>query len=99
MPGTNLGPDTVHWPQAEANKALYKMNIESVAFNDTADHKGRSVTVKYFLSNPTDGDKAYNLVTSDCTGSAAAPVCSNTTKFGNPALLSGIRTSSDSRPR
>jgi hypothetical protein len=38
--------------------------------------------VKYFLSDPTNGNAAYNLVTADCTGSSA-PVCSNTTKFGN----------------
>ncbi len=89
--GTSLGSDTVHWPQTEANKALYKMNIESVAFNDTADHKGRSVTVKYFLSNPAAGDAPYNLVTADCTGSAAAPVCSNTTKFGNLRFYLGYQ--------
>jgi OmcA/MtrC family decaheme c-type cytochrome len=80
---TDFGADVVHWNQNEENSALYKMNIESVAFNDTADHKGRTVTVKYFLSNPTAGDAPYNLVTSDCTGTAAAPVCSSNTKFGN----------------
>jgi OmcA/MtrC family decaheme c-type cytochrome len=36
--------------------------------------------VKYYLSDPTNGDAAYNLVTSDCT---AGPTCSNQTKFGN----------------
>jgi OmcA/MtrC family decaheme c-type cytochrome len=81
--GTDFGSDIVHFNQIEVNSALYKMNIESTTFNDTADHKGRTVTVKYFLSNPSAGDSAYNLVTSDCTGTAAAPVCSNTTKFGN----------------
>jgi OmcA/MtrC family decaheme c-type cytochrome len=81
--GGNLGSDTVHWNQIEANSALYKMNIESTTFNDTADHKGRTVTVKYFLSNPTADNAAYNLVTADCTGTAAAPVCSSSTKFGN----------------
>jgi OmcA/MtrC family decaheme c-type cytochrome len=59
------------------------MNIESVAFNDTADHTARSVTVKYFLSDPTNGNAAYNLVTSECTGTAPAIACANTTKFGN----------------
>jgi len=81
--GTNIGSDRVHWNQNEENAAKYKMNIESVAFNDTADHKGRSVTVKYFLSDPTNGNAAYNLVTADCTGTAASPTCANTTKFGN----------------
>jgi OmcA/MtrC family decaheme c-type cytochrome len=81
--GTDFGSDTVHWNQIEVNSALYKMNIESTTFNDTADHKGRTVTVKYFLSNPTADNSPYNLVTPDCTGTAAAPVCSNTTKFGN----------------
>ena len=39
--GTDFGSDVVHWNQIEVNSALYKMNIESVAFNDTGDHKGR----------------------------------------------------------
>ena len=81
--GTDFGSDVVHFNQIEVNSALYKMNIESTTFNDTPDQKGRSVTVKYFLSNPTADNAAYNLVTPDCTGTAAAPVCSNTTKFGN----------------
>jgi OmcA/MtrC family decaheme c-type cytochrome len=78
--GSNISPERVHWNQNEENAAKYKMNIESVAFNDTADHKGRSVTVKYFLSDPTNGNAAYNLVTTECT---AGPVCSSSTKFGN----------------
>ena len=47
--GSTIAPERVHFNQVEANAAKYKMNIESVAFNDTADHKARSVTVKYFL--------------------------------------------------
>lgn len=80
--GSTISPERVHFNQVEANAAKYKMNIESVAFNDTADHKARSVTVKYFLSDPTHGDTAYKLVTADCTG-ATVPTCGNTTKFGN----------------
>jgi hypothetical protein len=56
------------------------MNIESVAFNDTVDHKKRSVTVKYFLSDPTNGNAAYDLSVG-CTGTPI--VCASTTKFGN----------------
>jgi OmcA/MtrC family decaheme c-type cytochrome len=82
-PGSNISPERVHWNQNEENAAKYKMNIESTAFNDTADHTGRTVTVKYFLSDPTNGNTAYNLVTSDCTGSGATLNCANTTKFGN----------------
>jgi OmcA/MtrC family decaheme c-type cytochrome len=87
--GSNISPERVHWNQNEENAAKYKMNIESVAFNDTADHKGRSVTVKYFLSDPTNGDAAYNLVTPDCTYTGTAGVCvppsgtANNTRFGN----------------
>ncbi len=81
-PGSNLAPERVHWNQNEENAANYRMNIESVVFNDTPDKKGRSVTVKYFLSDPTNGNAAYNLITPDCT--AAAPnICSNTSRFGN----------------
>ncbi len=90
--GSVLSAESVHWNQVEANAAKYKMNIESVAFNDTPDHKGRSVSVKYFLSDPTNGNAAYNLVTPDCTytGTAGAcvpptttPATPNNTKFGN----------------
>ncbi len=81
-PGTAVASERVHFNQVEANAAKYKMNIESVAFNDTADHKARSVTVKYFLSDPTKGNAAYNLVTPDCTGTTTI-TCANTTKFGN----------------
>jgi OmcA/MtrC family decaheme c-type cytochrome len=72
---SSISPERVHWNQNEENAAKYKMNIESVVFNDTATRKGRTVTVKYFLSDPTKGNAAYNLVTPDCTG---------TTKHGGP---------------
>ncbi|MDO8772101.1 MAG: OmcA/MtrC family decaheme c-type cytochrome, partial [Burkholderiaceae bacterium] len=78
-----VSAERVHFNQVEVNAAKYKMNIESVAFNDTADHTARSVTVKYFLSDPANGNAAYNLVTSECTGTAPAIACANTTKFGN----------------
>ena len=81
-PGSDIAPERVQWNQNEENAAKYKMNIESVTFNDTATHKGRTVTVKYFLSDPTNGNAAYNLVTSECTGSSAI-TCANTTRFGN----------------
>jgi len=84
--GSVLSAESVHFNQVQVNAAKYKMNIESVAFNDTADHKARTVSVKYFLSDPTNNNAAYNLVTSDCTGSAAAVACANTTKFGNLRL-------------
>lgn len=90
--GSVVSAEAVHFNQVEANAAKYKMNIESVAFNDTADHKGRSVTVKYFLSDPTNGNAAYNLVTPDCTYTGTAGACvpptttpstPNNTRFGN----------------
>ncbi len=83
--GSNVSAENVHWNQVAANAAKYKMNIETVAFNDTADHKARSVTVKYFLSDPTNGNAAYNLVTPDCTGTTTI-TCASTTKFGNLRL-------------
>jgi OmcA/MtrC family decaheme c-type cytochrome len=88
-PTTNpaLSPERVHWNQNEENAALYKMNIESATFDAGA----RKVTVKYFLSNPMDGDAAYNLITPDCTAPAPnvctvpepPPSRSVSTKFGN----------------
>jgi OmcA/MtrC family decaheme c-type cytochrome len=59
------------------------MNIESATYDGTT----RKVTVKYFLSDPTNGNAAYNLVTSDCTGSGATLACANTTRFGNLRIM------------
>ncbi len=90
--GSAISAERVHFNQVEVNAAKYKMNIESVAFNDTADHKARSVSVKYFLSDPTNGNTAYNLVTPDCTYTGTAGPCvpptttpstPNNTRFGN----------------
>ena len=83
--GSIISPERVHWNQNEENGAKYKMNIEKVEFKDTPDHKGRSVTVAYFLSDPTHGDAAYNLVTPECTGTSTI-ACSSSTKFGNLRL-------------
>lgn len=74
--GSNISPERVHWNQNEENAAKYKMNIDSATY----DAATRKVTVKYFLSDPTSGNAAYNLVTPECSG---GPVCANTTKFGN----------------
>jgi OmcA/MtrC family decaheme c-type cytochrome len=84
-PGSNLAPETVHWNQNEENAAKYRMNIESATY----DAATRKVTVKYFLSDPTSKDAAYNLVTPDCTYTGTAGICvpptgtTNNTKFGN----------------
>lgn len=86
----NLSAERAHWNQTQENSAKYKMNIESAVFNDTADKKGRTVTVKYFLSDPTNANKAYNLLTSDCTFAGTAGKCvpagnrpTINAKFGN----------------
>ena len=73
--GSNISPAVVHWNQNEENSAKYKMNIESASFDATT----RKVSVKYFLSDPTNGDKAYDLA----TGCASATSCASTTLFGN----------------
>ncbi|HEX9720399.1 MAG TPA: OmcA/MtrC family decaheme c-type cytochrome [Ramlibacter sp.] len=77
-PGTSIAPERVHWNQNEENAAKYKMNIEDAAY----DAATRKVTVKYFLSDPTNGNAAYNLVTPECTGTSTI-ACSNQTRFGN----------------
>ena len=64
---SSISPEVVHWNQNEENSAKYKMNIESATYAAAT----RKVTVKYFLSDPTNGNAAYNLITPDCT--AAAP--------------------------
>jgi len=87
--GANLAPETVHWNQNEENAAKYKMTIESATYDAAA----RKVTVKYFLSDPTNKDATYNLVTPDCTAPApntcavlenpSDPRSSYSTRFGN----------------
>jgi len=73
--GSNISPETVHWNQNEENSAKYKMNIESATY----DAATRKVTVKYFLSDTTNANKAWNLT----TGCASATSCASTTLFGN----------------
>ncbi|MBK6852511.1 MAG: OmcA/MtrC family decaheme c-type cytochrome [Burkholderiales bacterium] len=88
--GTPVSPENVHWNQNEENSAKYKMNIEDVTYNATT----RVTTVKYFLSDPTNANAAYDLVTSECTVSAATPpvtTCANTTKFGNLRFYLGYQ--------
>ena len=80
--GSNLSAERVHWNQNEENAARYKMNIESASY----DAATRLVTVRYFLSDPTNGNAAYELVTSECTGTSVSPTCANTTRFGNLRL-------------
>lgn len=60
--GSQISPEQVHWNQNEENSAKYKVNIESVtvAALPTLTTAGK-VTVKYFLSDPTNGDAAYDL--------------------------------------
>ena len=78
--GSAISAERVHWNQNEENAAKYRMNIESATY----DASTRQVTVKYFLSDPTRGDAAYNLVTNDCTGVGTASFnCPNTSMFGN----------------
>jgi OmcA/MtrC family decaheme c-type cytochrome len=85
--GSNLGSDRVHWVQIQANSAKYRMNIDSATYDPAA----RKVTVKYHLSDPTNDDAAYNLVTPDCVY-PAPNVCTppsgtpNNTMFGNLRL-------------
>lgn len=81
-----LSPERVHWNQNEENAALYKMNIEDVTYTPSATTGGTStVTVKYFVSDPTNNNAAYNLVTPDCT--APAPNQCNVTAPGSTAII------------
>jgi OmcA/MtrC family decaheme c-type cytochrome len=81
--GQPVSPERVHWNQNEENSAKYKVNIESAVFNAGA----RKVTVTYFLSDPTNNNARYNLITPDCTfpppNVCAPPSGTNNTKFGN----------------
>ena len=78
----SFSPARVHFNQNEENAAKYKVNIESATYDAGA----RKVTVKYLVTDPTNGNVAYNLVTPDCTGSGAAVSCSSDTQFGNLSL-------------
>ena len=75
----NTSSENVHWNQNEENSAKYKMNIESVALTQspTSSQVGL-VTVQYFLSDPTNGNKAYKLE-------------SDPTKFGSLSLYLGYQ--------
>ena len=80
------GAERVHWNQNEEDAAKYKMNIESATYDSTT----RKVTVKYYLSDPTSGDAAYDLATG-CT--AGPPVaCTSSNKFGNLKLILAYQT-------
>ena len=61
--GTNLGSDTVHFNQVEANAAKYKMTIDSATLTQSpTDTQDGKVEVKYYLSDPTaDGNPKYKL--------------------------------------
>jgi OmcA/MtrC family decaheme c-type cytochrome len=77
-----ISSERVHWNQNEENSAKYKMNIESATYAPSAAGVTTSkglVTVKYFLSDPTNGNAAYNLT----EGCVSPTSCANTTKFGN----------------
>jgi OmcA/MtrC family decaheme c-type cytochrome len=84
--GSSISSGVVHWPQTQVNQALYRMNIKSATFNDTADHRGRSVTLKYNMTNPTAGDTPYRLLVNavDCTAMADGSLADcNNAQFGN----------------
>jgi OmcA/MtrC family decaheme c-type cytochrome len=81
--GATHGPDRVHWNQNEENAAKYKVNIESATYDPT----GRKVSVRYYVSDPTNNNARYNLITPDCTFPApnvcTPPTGTNNTRFGN----------------
>jgi OmcA/MtrC family decaheme c-type cytochrome len=78
----SFSPGRVHFNQNEENAAKYKVSIESATY----DPGTRKVTVRYSVSDPTNGNALYNLVTSDCTGSGTDLKCSSSTRFGNLRL-------------
>jgi OmcA/MtrC family decaheme c-type cytochrome len=81
------GAERVHWNQNEEDAAKYKMNIESATYDSVTS----KVTVKYYLSDPTNGNAAYDLATGCtagppvvcATGSAAGGVDHS----GNPVIV------------
>ena len=81
--GATYGPDRVHWNQNEENAAKYKVNIDSALYDPAT----RKVSVRYSVSDPTNGNAKYNLVTPDCTYPApnvcTPPSGTNNTQFGN----------------
>ena len=78
-PGTSISPERVHFNQNEDHAARYRLNIESATFDAAA----RKVTVRYFLSDTTNNNAAWNLVTPDCTGAGPTLTCGSSTRFGN----------------
>jgi OmcA/MtrC family decaheme c-type cytochrome len=75
-----ISSERVHWNQNEENGAKYKMNVETASY----DAATRKVTFKYFLSDPTNNNAAYDLTASNNGTPCASPTsCSTSTKFGN----------------
>jgi len=79
QPGRAVSPERVHFNQNEEHAAKYEVNIESATF----DAAGRKVTVRYSVTDPTNANARYNLVTPDCTAPAPA-VCAVPENPGNP---------------
>jgi OmcA/MtrC family decaheme c-type cytochrome len=83
-----LSPERVHWNQNEENAAKYKMNIEDVTYTPSATTGGTStVTVKYFLSDPTNNNAAYNLMSSNNGTQCVPPASCGNAQFGNLRLV------------
>lgn len=82
-PGETWRPDQVHFNQLESKK--YKVNIESATLV-TAPGAGTTGTVRvqYYISDPTNGDAAYDLF-AGCAGTPA--VCGSNDKFGNVRFI------------
>jgi OmcA/MtrC family decaheme c-type cytochrome len=84
--GTSVSAERVHWNQNEENAAKYKVNIDSALYDPAT----RKVSVRYSVSDPTNGNAKYNLVTPDCTYPApnvcTPPSGTNNTQFGNLRL-------------
>lgn len=85
IPGSRIGSDVVHWAQNQQNGAKYRMNIESATLTNTpTPTTTRSIQVVYFLSDPTNGNAAYDL-TEGCVG-APPNICTASNRFGNLQL-------------
>jgi OmcA/MtrC family decaheme c-type cytochrome len=82
-PGKTWRPDQVHFNQLESKK--YKVNIEGATLV-AAPGAGTpgTVRVQYYISDPTNGDAAYDLF-AGCAGTP--PVCGSNDKFGNVRFI------------
>jgi len=78
--GFGKAADSLNIPRPTVTKLI--QDLETHLRVKLFQRSTRKVTVNYFLSDPTNGNAAYNLVTADCTQGTTTIACSNRSRIG-----------------